>query len=85
MTATSVDNLLKCSNPSCAKLFQPEQGTFFRFRQSTPGPLVQRYWLCQSCSGVYTLNYVNGAGMQVVNRAMLEPFKSRAAAARTSH
>jgi len=74
MTATSVDSVLKCSNPACREPFEPEHGSFFRLRRSTElGPAVERYWLCPRCSASYTIGYAHAA-IHVIPRASLNPF-----------
>ncbi len=77
MKATSVDAELKCSNPSCGNPFDSDQGSFYRLRSSVGKPVIQRYWLCESCAKMYTLNYASGGGMQVVSRdAGPDPFRA---------
>ena len=52
----------KCANPDCAIPLDYRQGRFFRFYKSHPEGAepanthsVQHFWLCELCSGVYTL------------------------------
>jgi hypothetical protein len=76
MTATPVDMLLKCSNPCCASAFHSSRGSFFRYRTSVRPDTPQKFWLCEACSRTYTLNYVSGLGMQVVDRKLHDPLQS---------
>lgn len=53
--------LMTCANPDCSVPFS-EGGRFFRFRlevDSAQRPVnahcVQHFWLCKTCSGLYTL------------------------------
>ena len=53
--------LMICANPECSARFD-EGGRFFRFRllaDSGQAPQnahsVQHFWLCKTCSGLYTL------------------------------
>jgi hypothetical protein len=59
---------LKCANPECQASFDDyRQGRLFRFHRSHPkgrAPanthFVQHFWLCNSCSETYTLEYRRG-------------------------
>ena len=55
--------LMTCANPECSAPFNDE-GRFFRFylhgdsNQVLPNThTVQHFWLCKTCSGVYTLEW----------------------------
>ncbi len=52
----------RCANPDCTVHFDYRQGQFFRFHVARPEGTdpekthsVQHFWLCERCSGVYTL------------------------------
>jgi hypothetical protein len=76
MTPTSAEISLKCQNPTCGGPFEPEHGSFFRFhRRAESGPAVERFWLCPSCSGSYTLDFKD-RGIQVIPRVVLNPFRA---------
>jgi hypothetical protein len=62
----------KCANPDCAIPLDYRQGRFFRFHKSYPegaGPAnphsVQHFWLCECCSGIYTLECRSSAGVVI--------------------
>jgi hypothetical protein len=64
--------LSTCANPDCAVPFDHRRGRFFRFRRpSTEGQeatnmhAVQHFWLCKSCSEVFTLEYASGVGVVI--------------------
>jgi len=53
--------LMTCANPDCSMGFH-EGGRFFRFRLGADSRQVraneysvQHFWLCKTCSGLYTL------------------------------
>jgi hypothetical protein len=55
--------LMTCANPDCSVSFH-EGGRFFRFRLGADSKQVpqnahsvQHFWLCEACSGLYTLEY----------------------------
>jgi hypothetical protein len=54
----------ECANPDCRAAFDYHNGRYFRFHkiqhageQRPNTHCVQHFWLCQSCSTEYTLNY----------------------------
>jgi hypothetical protein len=65
----------KCANPACAAAFHwLGGGKFFRFRaEAVPEntdnagtcsmPAVKHFWLCERCSHVFRLAYVEGTGV----------------------
>ena len=67
----------KCANPACSAAFHwLAGGRFFRFRPGDVAPetkshaaeeepAVKHYWLCEKCSGAYTLEYSEGRGVIV--------------------
>lgn len=69
----------KCANPACPVIFEyHDDGRFFRFTKrnspsdaADPEPAeernhpVEHYWLCGRCAGIYTLVYMEGAGVMV--------------------
>ncbi len=64
-----------CANPECAVPFDYRRGRFFRFHRA---PLhgqvapnthsVQHFWLCKSCSDVYTMELASGMGVVIKPR-----------------
>lgn len=63
--------LSRCANPDCAVPFDHRPGNFFRFRRpraegEVPANThsVQHFWLCKSCSEIYTLEQT--ASLEVV-------------------
>jgi hypothetical protein len=64
--------LSTCANPDCAVPFEYQRGRFFRFHRSSPEGhsatnthSVQHFWLCKSCSEVFTLEYAAGLGVVI--------------------
>jgi hypothetical protein len=62
--------LSTCANPDCAVPFDHRRGRFFRFHRLSPEGQaatnthsVQHFWLCKSCSEVFTLEYASGLGV----------------------
>jgi hypothetical protein len=60
----------KCANPDCFQEFDYRQGRFFRFHQSHRADempanthSVHHFWLCETCSHDYTLEYKQGLGV----------------------
>lgn len=68
----------KCANAACSEAFKYDLGgTFFRFSKGTAmasaddggsaecGNIhnVKHYWLCPRCAQLYSLVYVEGAGV----------------------
>jgi hypothetical protein len=67
--------LSTCANPDCATPFDHRRGHFFRFRQSLSerrraanAHSVQHFWLCKSCSEVFTLEHAAGLGVVIKQR-----------------
>jgi hypothetical protein len=61
-----------CANPDCKRPFDWEQGRLFRFHKDYPvggSPpnihSVQHFWLCNSCSATYTLEYRDSRGVLI--------------------
>ena len=49
----------RCANPNCSKtLMRLDGGRFFGF--PTPQKGIEHFWLCVSCSKLYTLKQNNG-------------------------
>lgn len=49
----------KCANPSCSKkLIRLDGGKFFGFHTSAKS--IEHFWLCASCSRVFTLKMMEG-------------------------
>jgi len=62
----------KCANPDCGIHFDYRQGRFFRFHKhhaDVDEPVnthsVQHFWLCERCSGIYTLEWRCGVGVVI--------------------
>jgi hypothetical protein len=69
----------KCANPACPRTFEyHDAGRFFRFtkRNSQSDKVdhepavgnnhpVEHYWLCERCAEIYTLVYMEGAGVML--------------------
>lgn len=91
----------KCANPACPAAFHwLAGGRFFRFKpgELTPTtkteaaeasgepPKVKHYWLCETCSHTYTLNYYVESGVVVEPRwrelPLSEPLKQISVARR---
>jgi len=68
----------KCANAACSEAFEYHSGgSFFRFSRGNADPSpsdgistepgnahgVEHYWLCPRCAKLYTLVYVEGAGV----------------------
>ena len=67
--------LSKCANPDCAAPFDHRHGRFFRFHRppqdgqlATNAHSVQHFWLCKSCSEIFTLEYASGLGVVIRQR-----------------
>jgi hypothetical protein len=64
--------LSSCANPDCAIPFDHRRGRFFRFHRPLPEGQqpanmhsVQHFWLCKSCSEVFTLENASGLGVVI--------------------
>jgi hypothetical protein len=62
----------KCANPDCGRSFDYWQGRFFRFRKNHPegstptnSHLVEHFWLCGCCFGIYTLECRRKVGVVI--------------------
>ena len=62
----------KCANPDCTVHFDYRKGQFFRFHIAQPKETdpekthsVQHFWLCELCSGVYTLESRSREGVVI--------------------
>ena len=60
----------KCAKPDCLQKFDYCQGRFFRIHQThrtddvpATSHSVQHFWLCETCSHDYTLEYKKGLGV----------------------
>lgn len=75
-----------CANQDCGKAFDPLEGKFFRFRQSSGvneranSHSVRHFWLCGTCCEVYSLEEASGffvghreAAIRLVRRPHLSP------------
>ena len=67
--------LSTCANPDCGIPFDHRRGRFFRFQRTLPeGQLpanthsVQHFWLCKSCSEIFTLELARGLGVVIRQR-----------------
>ncbi len=61
-----------CANPDCQVPFEYEEGRLYRFHKnaSVGGDApnthsVQHFWLCSSCSEIYTLEYLSDRGVLI--------------------
>jgi len=62
----------KCANPDCAIHFDYWHGRFFRFHKThnegaepSNTHSVQHFWLCEHCSGMYTLECRSSVGVVI--------------------
>lgn len=69
----------KCANPDCSTAFNYRQGRIFRFHrpaESGDSPAkhhsIRHFWLCNSCSEMYTLKYLGDRGVLIAYRFMPE-------------
>jgi hypothetical protein len=89
----------KCANAACSEAFEYHAGgSYFRFSKGNANPSpsdgsstepgnahgVEHYWLCSRCAKIYTLVYVEGAGVLLkplwTEELIAETLKSFAAA-----
>lgn len=76
----------KCANQSCKESFSWHNGgSFFRFsfnaseselQHGVGAQQVRHYWLCESCSHVFTLNHHQGQGVVLEIRSSLAMAKT---------
>ena len=66
----------KCANPECSQLFDYRQGRLYCCRVQTAGGLLPanshglvHYWLCESCSKIYTFEQRAGIGIAIMPRS----------------
>jgi hypothetical protein len=61
----------KCVNPDCLADFDHRRGRIFRFHERLGGDAfedtcaVRHFWLCEHCSQLYALEYVQGVAVLV--------------------
>src|SRR5258708_36959463 len=67
-----------CENPDCGTAVDYRQGNFFRFYKSHRADVappntysVEHFWLCRRCSENYTLEYVEGHGVMILQQVEL--------------
>ena len=65
----------KCANPDCSTTFNYRQGRIFRFHrppESGDSPAkhhsIRHFWLCNSCSEIYTLEYLGDRDVLITYR-----------------
>lgn len=67
--------LIKCSNPTCETLFDYREGRIVRYpcrtsngKGSEKGHLIQHFWLCARCDGLYVIEYESGTSVKIKPR-----------------
>jgi hypothetical protein len=75
----------RCKNPKCQAPFEFRKGRLFRFRQSasekpsaTRSHGVKHFWLCDKCSKIYTLEYLEGEVLMLRRTTKKSPARERA-------
>jgi hypothetical protein len=66
---------LKCAHPDCTSGFDCEHGRLFRFQQNphqdqqpSHWHSMKHFWLCGSCSEIFTIGYRKGLGVVLMDR-----------------
>ncbi len=64
--------LTKCCNPKCEAPFDYREGRLIRLsnqvangKPSEGRPLIQHFWLCEECAGLYVFEYESGASVKL--------------------
>jgi hypothetical protein len=64
--------LAKCCNPECEAPFDYRQGRLIRFsskpvngKSSENLILIQHFWLCEKCAGLYVFEYESGVSVRI--------------------
>jgi hypothetical protein len=67
--------LTKCSNPDCETPFDFCEGRLIRFSGALSNDqpcenqrLIQHFWLCGKCAGLYLFEYESGIGVRLKPR-----------------
>ena len=64
--------LVKCCNPECEAPFDYREGRLVRFspdaasgKPAQRDPLIQHFWLCGKCAGLYVFEYESGFTVRI--------------------
>jgi hypothetical protein len=64
--------LAKCCNPECEAPFDYRQGRLIRFtskpvngKASEKRAMIQHFWLCEKCAGLYVFEYESGMFVKI--------------------
>jgi len=67
--------LIKCCNPMCEAPFDHREGRLIRFcrtpahgKPSEKQSLIQHFWLCGKCAGLYVFEYELGISVKITPR-----------------
>ncbi len=67
--------IMKCCNPRCEAPFNYREGRLIRFsskltngKPSENHPLIQHFWLCGKCAGLYVFEYESGMSVRIKPR-----------------
>jgi hypothetical protein len=67
--------LIKCCNPKCEAPFDYREGRLIRFSRtlSSGQPaenqrLIEHFWLCGKCAGLYVFEYQSGISVKIKPR-----------------
>jgi hypothetical protein len=63
---------MKCCNPTCQKPFDHREGRLVRFSRKLASRkpceddhLIEHFWLCGKCSGLYVFEYNSGMNIKI--------------------
>jgi hypothetical protein len=66
---------IKCCNPICEAPFNYREGRLIRFSRALPDgqpagnhTLIEHYWLCGKCAGLYVFEYEPGMSVKIKPR-----------------
>jgi len=63
--------LIKCCNPECEAPFDYRVGRLIRFSRTMSDEnyedqhMIQHFWLCGKCAGLYAFEYESGTGVKI--------------------
>jgi hypothetical protein len=66
--------IAKCCNPECEVPFDYREGRLIRFSRPMNGEisenerLIQHFWLCGKCAGLYVFEYESGVDVKIKPR-----------------
>jgi hypothetical protein len=66
--------IMKCCNPMCEVPFDYREGRLIRFSRPLNGEssesqrLIQHFWLCGKCTGLYVFEYESGINVRIKPR-----------------